>query len=373
MQRVDGILLALSLGRSRAPLVNAVVQDFNERNIAVQGAVFLNKPERAVSHIAPAQDDSPGERADVEQALPNRETESIGVAPKSRANQLADRLERESQTPPTGEGDRTSDELGVSLLEALSLDRPGVYLAASDYVITRVEDLLTTHAEPGTVPELVSRVSQTGFIPLTPVDGLPKAGDVLMYEFESELGPVVGPVVSNRIVAVLADGSGLQEVDLDDWLSHEFFKRHVERTMGEPVVWHLTSNDGFMQVLVGAQRLDKHRLQVLEKKLVVPRTDLLRHHLLAADAQGDEASSALLRAELEDVEEFGAALELLRNGPNRPSGVVHPIERTNGSSTDWAPVGSDDVRSNLAPVQSLGLLPFPVLTRSELRSLRSTG
>jgi hypothetical protein len=259
------------------------------------------------------------------------------------------------------------------LLEALSLDRPGVHLAASDYVVTRVEDLLTTHADPGRVPELVYRVSETGFIPLTPVDGFPKAGDVLRYEFESELGPVVGPVVSDRIVAVLADGSSLQEADLDGWLTHEFFKRHVERTMGEPVVWHLKSNNGFIQVLVGAQRLDKHRLQVLEKELVIPRTDLLRRDLLAADAHGDESSSAQLRAELEDVEEFGAAIELLRNGTNQPSGVVHPLERSDGPSTDWSPVWSDDVRSNLAPVQRLGLLPFPVLTRSELRSLRSTG
>jgi hypothetical protein len=143
--------------------------------------------------------------------------------------------------------------------------------------------------------------------------------------------------------------------------------------MGEPVVWHLKSNNGFIQVLVGAQRLDKHRLQVLEKELVIPRTDLLRRDLLAADAHGDESSSAQLRAELEDVEEFGAAIELLRNGTNQPSGVVHPLERSDGPSTDWSPVWSDDVRSNLAPVQRLGLLPFPVLTRSELRSLRSTG
>ena len=385
MQRLDGVLLALWPGRSRAPFVNAIVQDFNERNITIQGAVFLEKSARGVSFAAPPREDSleempeveemseVEEMPEVEETRPTIEAATIGIAPKSQANQLVDRLERESQTPPTGDRDRTRDELGVSLLEALSLDRPGVHLAASDYVVTRVEDLLTTHADPGRVPELVYRVSETGFIPLTPVDGFPKAGDVLRYEFESELGPVVGPVVSDRIVAVLADGSSLQEADLDGWLTHEFFKRHVERTMGEPVVWHLKSNNGFIQVLVGAQRLDKHRLQVLEKELVIPRTDLLRRDLLAADAHGDESSSAQLRAELEDVEEFGAAIELLRNGTNQPSGVVHPLERSHGPSTDWSPVWSDDVRSNLAPVQRLGLLPFPVLTRSELRSLRSTG
>ena len=385
MQRLDGMLLALWPGRSRAPVVNAIVQDFNERNITIQGAVFLEKSARGFSFPAPSRDDSLEEMAEVEEVpeveempeveetRPTIEAATIGVAPKSQANQLVDRLEREGQTPLTGDRDRTSDELGVSLLEALSLDRPGVHLAAADYVVTRVEDLLTTHADPGTVPELVSRVSEAGFIPLTPVDGLPKAGDVLRYEFESELGPVVGPVVSDRIVAVLADGSGLQEADLDGWLTHEFFKRHVERTMGEPVVWHLKSNNGRIQVLVGAQRLDKHRLQLLEKELVAPRTDFLRREVLAADAHDDEASSALLRAELEDVEEFGAALELLRNGTNQSSGVVHPLERPHGSTTDWVPVWSDDLRSNLAPVQRLGLLPFPVLTRSELRSLRSTG
>ena len=159
----------------------------------------------------------------------------------------------------------------------------------------------------------------------------------------SELGPVVGPVVSDRIVAVLADGSGLREADLDGWLTHEFFKRHVERTMGEPVVWHLKSNNGCIQVLVGAQRLDKHRLQLLEKELVTPRTDLLRRELLEADAHGDEASSALLRAELEDVEEFGAALELLRNGTNQPSGAVHP-------SSD--PMGLQPTGSRSGPMMS---------------------
>ena len=373
MQRLDGMLLALLPGRSRAPLVNAIVQDFNERSITIQGAVFLEKSARGFSFAGPLRDDSLEEMPEVEETGPMTEAATIGVAPKSQANQLVDRLEQEGQTPLTGDRDRTSDELGVSLLEALSLDRPGVHLAAADYVVTRVEDLLTTHADPGTVPELVSRVSEAGFIPLTPVDGLPKAGDVLRYEFESELGPVVGPVVSDRIVAVLADGSGLQEADLDGWLTHEFFKRHVERRMGEPVVWHLKSNNGRIQVLVGAQRLDRHRLQLLEKELVAPRTDFLRRELLAADAHDDEASSALLRAELEDVEEFGAALELLRNGTNQSSGVVQPLERPHGSPTDWVPVWSDDLRSNLAPVQRLGLLPFPVLTRSELRSLRSTG
>ncbi|HEU4915158.1 MAG TPA: hypothetical protein VFV13_01170 [Acidimicrobiia bacterium] len=372
IQRLDGVLVAVWPGRSRAPLVSAIVQDFDERNLKIHGAVFLQTSGRGVLSAVGAPDDSSDEIPAADAIRPMIRTGTVDVAPRSQANQLVDRLERESESPASPNGNRTIDELGIHLLEALSLDRPGAYHAAADYVVTRVEDLLTTHADPGTVIELVSRVSEMGFIPLTPVDGLPKAGNLLRYEFEAELGTIVGPVVSDRMEAVLADGSGLQDVDLDGWLTHEFFKRHVEQTIGEPVVWHLTSNKGSIQVLVGAQRLDTYRLELLEKELVAPRTDVLRRDLHAVEAAGDETSSALLRAELEDVEEFGAALELLRNRTTRPNGVVQ-TEQRDRSATSWTPVWSDDVRSNLASVQRLGLLPFPVLTRSELRSRLSTG
>ena len=296
MQRLDGMLLVVAVRQVPCASASApIVQDFNERNITIQGAVFLEKSRRGVSSAATAPDDSSEEMPRSRSSGPTIEADDWR-RPKSQANQLVDRLEREARLRPP----ETGTEPGTNSASAPSR---GTVSGSTGCLsgrrrLRRNQSRGSSHhpCRPGHSAGARQLRQRDGVHTLTRVDGFPKAGDVLGYEFEVELGPVVGPVVSDRIVAVLADGSGLQEADLDGWLTHEFFKRHVERTMGEPVVWHLKSNNGCIQVLVGAQRLDKHRLQLLEKGLVTPRTDLLRRELLAADAHGDEASSALLRA-----------------------------------------------------------------------------
>ena len=48
-------------------------------------------------------------------------------------------------------------------------------------------------------------------------------------------------------------------------------------------------------------------------------------------------------------------------------------KRTKGGAWEWNPDWSAGYRANLAPLQRLGLLLFPVLTEDEMNSLLATG
>jgi hypothetical protein len=377
MQRVGSVLLALWPGRSRAPLLNALVQDLNERRIAIKGAVFLQRSERVVPSAPPL---APVPTSLSEGMSPiNRLTSypfpggtATGVVRTSLTAQLVDRLEQEKASEPSADPD-PDDDLGSNLLNALQANRPGIYDATSEYVVTRVEDMLTAYPGQGNLTEeVLDHVSTTGFMPLTLVNGHPRVGDHFRSEFESEVGDKIGGAIIDRIEEVLARGSGIEVPSLDRWLQEEFFKRHIERTKGEPVVWHLTSAKGSIQVLVAAQRLNQERLNLLETELVRRVIDQLQRDLKKAKSLGADAASGRIEDELEDAEQFGVTLGLLQ-GSSSQQGIVHPLRRANQTTAVWAPVWSEGIRSNLAPVQSLGLLPFPVLTKDELTSFLSTG
>jgi hypothetical protein len=378
MQRVGSVLLALWPGRSTVPFLSALVQDLNERRIAIHGAVFLQKSERLASSASPrvpVPSSSPEgvsllDRLTSHRSSPDGATE---VSQPSLTSRLVGRLEQErgSQTSLDAGPD---DDLGTSLLDALVVDGPGVYAATADYVVGRVEDMLTAHPGQGNVTaELLDYVEATGFMALTPAPGHPLVGDHLRSEIESEVGDEIGGAISDRILEVLAAGSGVEVSSLDEWLQHEFFKRHVDRTHGKPVIWHFTSARGSVQVLVAVKRLDQERLNLLETELVRRVVDGLQRDLREAKSVGDKASTARTEAQLEDAEQFGATVRLLQGGSSQRGGTVHPLRPNDQPSLIWAPVWSEGIRPNLALVQRLGLLPFPVLTRSELRSFLSTG
>ena len=73
-----------------------------------------------------------------------------------------------------------------------------------------------------------------------------------MDELHSEVAPHTADAIVAEMEEILAVGTGRESVTVDDWLAGEFFLRHLKRTNGDPSVWHLTSEDRTVQVLVPA-------------------------------------------------------------------------------------------------------------------------
>jgi hypothetical protein len=204
--------------------------------------------------------------------------------------------------------------------------------------------------------------------------GHPSAGDRFAAELREEAGPDVGDALTAEITAVLRRGVARgDDYTIDDWISQEFFRRHVERTERQPRVWHITSRLGAVQVLVNARKLNKERLDLIATDVVRRIIDIEQRTLKSAQTKGRADVAVEAERRLKDLHLFEFSLGLLHGGGDDKARIVYPWRRGDQQPRGWQPVWSEGIRPNLAPVQRLGLLPFPVLTEDEMASLLPTG
>jgi hypothetical protein len=159
-------------------------------------------------------------------------------------------------------------------------------------------------------------------------------------------------------------------VYLDDWLADQFFTRHVARTGGHPYVWHLTSSSGTVQLLVAAQMLDRERIEVLMSEVAESAVGELERYRRAADTRGDLEQAETFASRINEVRHFETALGQLVgiSYETDPSGEGGRVRKT-ADTWMWNPDWVSGTRVNLAPIQRVGLLPFPVLSEDELSSV----
>lgn len=376
MQRMGTMLLALAPGRSSMPRVNALVQGLTGRRIDMQGAVFLMRSVLPVLQapslppMSPVTRRSDAPAIDRLSAYPFPGAKATGVIKTTPLMDLASRLDEVSTADRISDSDQM-DQLGSEILVALEEKGEGAYQPVSEYVLSRVEDILTAVPGQGNVSDaMLDVITTTGFIPLVPVPGYLTVGDRLKSELEGE---VWSDAIGGKIEEILMAGSGNGAGDLDSWLQAHFFRSHVDRTRREPVVWHLTSEQGAIQVLVAAQRLSQERLDLLVTDVVPRAIDQMERDLMRARSRGDETTSVWIADRLEEARFFGVALGRLIGGTNEATRIGLRWRRKDQQHTAWTPVWSEGIRPNLAPVQRLGLLPFPVLTDEELAEHLSVG
>jgi hypothetical protein len=260
------------------------------------------------------------------------------------------------------------DALGEEVLEAIEHSDDGrAYSPVSNYVVARIEDMMTAVAGQAKVSSgTIDVILRYGFIPLATVADHPSIGDQLVHELSAELGDALGQRLARAFARVLG-GSDRGPVEaLNDWISQEFFLRHIERTGGEPEVWHLTSDHGTVQLLVSARRFDQSRIERINVEIVRRILDYYQRALREARESLDSDAIQAIEEKLREIHLFEISLGMLQAGSSEEAKLVYPWRSNDRQPQGWNPVWSEGIRANIAPLQRLGLLAAPVLSEEEL-------
>src|SRR5690606_14224230 len=144
---------------------------------------------------------------------------------------------------------------------------------------------------------------------------------------------------------------------------------HARWTDWEPTVWHVTSPHGTLSALIAATRLDGTRIERFVDGIIIRAIErLARKQRRAAPAEQEE-----LERQIEDVRSLGLALAWLMDGSNEESRLWYPSLPREQQPVGWQPDWAQGVKSNIAPLQRMGILAEPVLTEEELEVLDPTG
>ena len=255
--------------------------------------------------------------------------------------------------------DKTLDEweFGAELVEAISATgSENAYNSVAEYVVTQTEDMVTArHGHGGLSKSLIDTMVEYGFLTLRQLRGFKTPAAWLSYEIDNE----VDSVTARDLIDLIEHTLGLGNVTkIDDWLVEEFFTRHLERTDGEPVIWHLASPEGAVSLLVPARRLNTHQLEFLIAEVATRQIDDLERFRKSVLTKGDLEQADAFEGQILDVRVFEQAiLSLIDGGAKKGSGTI------------WQPDWSKGTRFNLAPLQRAGLLPFKVLSDVEMSEL----
>ncbi|HEX6220353.1 MAG TPA: hypothetical protein VF115_04615, partial [Acidimicrobiia bacterium] len=281
-QRAGAALVAIAPGKTRVPTLESLVSDLRTQRVNLIGAVMVSGteapgilrlplPKWARSSDAPTP--ASPDRIDPLSRLrfyPFPMEKGSTLSRDGSLRTLVGDLAETGSDPTRGE-EQADDELAFDLVRVLGeANRGEAFDPIADYVVSRVEDLLTAVSGQENLSQaLVDLVVQDGYIPLTPVRGHRTVGDWLIEELRWELGDEDGERVGTEFARILSpepDGGAAET--LDRWLMSEFFPRHIERTQGEPEVWHLASGADTVQALVYGRRLDRDRLDRFSKNVV---------------------------------------------------------------------------------------------------------
>lgn len=391
VQRAGNALIAVSPGKTTVPSVINYTRDLRNLQARAIGAVLVysERLSREILEIP-----SMPFRARTARI---RQPDDLSASPVTRLNyypspvasgsqqqnsrslrdlilDIADK-ERESGSDQQGVSESPGDMLGTAVMEAMDNSDPAVtYWSIADYVVTRIEDIVTASTgQTNLSPELIDVVLGQGFIPLTPVKGHHTAGELLASELVWELGSDQGHELAGRFSETLCSNGETKCESLDEWLIQEFFKRHIERMDGEPEVWHLTSESGTLQLLVHGRRLTRDRLTQVNTDLVRRKIDETERLIAKANEEANISSISSLKGRLRELHAFEVSIGVLQAGSSEEAKLLYPWLPLDRQPVGWAPIWTEGILFNIAPLQKLGLLARPVLSNEDLSSVELTG
>lgn len=385
-QRIGAAIVAIAPGKTTVPRINSVLVDMSHQRVALPGVIMVYGTESRFSLPQPSIL-SPGQST----TTPRQVEESISrldrypfpgakrtPSPRSGSlDHLAEGLagSRRAQEPSPLDQNADADQVATQVLEALqNIDSELAYEPVAEYLVARVEDMMT--AVPGQAnvsQEMVDVATDIGFVPLISVRGVPTVWERFVSELTAEIGDDIGRQLASRISEVITGEEGVDSSAVDHWLGEEFFSRHVERTDREPVVWHLASSLGTIQVLVNGRRLTDERLGQMTTDIVRPKIAELERAVRDMRTAEKEHEASRIETALKDARTFEVSLAALRGGTKDEARLVYPWRRHDQMPRGWQPIWSEGIRPNIAPLQRLELLTEPVLTDDELRDLAPTG
>ncbi len=385
VQRTGNAIVVVSPGATTVPRLNSIFADMRNQSVVVPGVMMIWGKESRVRLPAirpgvvrrPQQQSHPaGQPLSRLEYYPFPGSKSTGGSRDASLDQLAEGLDRDRSRLAEGQQPGMRDEIGMEIVETLANTDPALaYDPVAHYVVARVEDMMTAVAgQTNVTGDLIDVVTTDGFIPLCRVKGTPSIGERLVFELEQEVGKELGASLASQMSTAL---NGSQHLDpawaINSWIRSEFFGKHLARTDREPEVWHLTSPEGTVQILVTGRRLSDERLAKMTSQVVRRIIHDLETRLKEAQEIGDRAQADALEAELKDAHLFEVSLGLLRGGGTEEARLTYSWRRSDQNPRGWNPVWSEGIRPNIAPLQRLGLLPEPVLTDEELSELLPTG
>ncbi len=143
--------------------------------------------------------------------------------------------------------------------------------------------------------------------------------------------------------------------DLDGWLSIDFFKRHISQYKKRPIIWHISSPDGYFEVLLYYHKLNNQTLHILKNVYLSKASDYNRHKLKELQGDASDKNKAMIYKEIEEREE---AIDDLKK-------FEASIDEVLKQGID--PVIDDGVLANISPFQKAGLFAADVLDKNQLK------
>jgi len=384
MQRTGTAILVVTPGATTVPRVNSIVTDLGQQNVVVPGVMLIwgresrvNLPElRPRIGRKPKEEPPPSEPISRLEFYPFPGSKGTSGSRDASLDHLAEGLDRDGARYLEVGQPGLRDEIGMEIVGALGKADPGLaYDPVADYIVARVEDMMTAIPGQTNVSEdLIDVVTSDGFIPLCRVKGTPSIGERLVFELEQEVGKELGGSLAAQMADTLNVGQQLDPAwAINSWIRREFFRNHLVRSDRAPEVWHLTSPEGTVQILVTGRRLNETRLAKMTSQVVRRIIHDLETRLREAQEIGDHTQGDTLEAEIKDAHLFEVSLGLLRGGGTEEARLTYSWRRSDQNPRGWNPIWSEGIRPNIAPLQRLGLLPEPVLTDEELSELLPTG
>jgi hypothetical protein len=160
----------------------------------------------------------------------------------------------------------------------------------------------------------------------------------------------------DKVSEILNEMKQILGRDLDGWLSMDFFKKHVSQYKKRPIIWHISSLEGYFEVLLYYNKLNNQTLHILKNVYLSKASDYNRRKLKELDSDLTNASDknkGMIKEKearedaIDDIKSFETSLdELLKQG------IV--------------PVIDDGVLANISPFQRAGLLA-KVLDENQLK------
>ena len=149
--------------------------------------------------------------------------------------------------------------------------------------------------------------------------------------------------------------------DLKEWLQRDFFKRHIQQFKQRPIVWHFVSGghpsgrapERAFETFVRYHALSRETLQSLRATYAGGLIERLR-----TMAERDPARASAHQEQIEQVEEFRAALARIERGETLKDRIRcrWKGESDDGRPGPYAPDIDDGVKVNLRPFQEARLL-----------------
>lgn len=262
-----------------------------------------------------------------------------------------------------------------AMYELLRSEAPeAVVSEAEQFVVSWVTGLVLADRNSGLDPATVTAVHEAGFIPLSTWKGHPSLGSRLRNEFRNELGRTDATKFEELLLKALGAGEGGEAAtSIDRWVDQRYFALHTENEEWEPQVWHITSRLGTISALVAAERFERQRMESFVDSVVIRAIERLARRRRRKEVVGDDGAVAKLDEQIEDARQLGLAIAWLLDGSRPESRIWYPSLDEREQPTGWQPRWDQGIKTNLAPLQRLGIISVPVLTERELSALEPAG